>query len=419
MRWAPLVLVLVGLLAAPSAAAGDSAPAPELVRLDRKLAQVQEAEERGRAAPEAYKIFAVRFRADLEAAKAAAAPSPANTALYARILARLGEGGEAAADLERALKRAPNAPALRAALSQVRYDERNYPAALSEADAALKLDPTNKEALTLKHFSEGRAAMAGAADAASAPTLARRSVSRKIRLAPLDQAKLPYKLPFKIARAEPPPEPAVVERASPPTGPGPLPLLSLAGAASLGFAAFGVSRSRGSYESSDGLDDAHPYPYGRSQRFVAGALLTAMAAASLYIAGPMIVSAVPAALGAIDSGELGTANAVPRTLARVIAYAPGQGIPDLLGLPGKSSAFVTAAEDVEGLSARQLETKLGILPSPQYLIVRFQVPPAGLATPIDHASPQFIGAGLTSGGAREFLIPNGPVPLSATYEIVK
>jgi tetratricopeptide (TPR) repeat protein len=443
MRWIPLLLALVGLAASasandpvvdPAAAAAPEAPqaSPELVRLDRKLVQILEARDRGRVEPDRYRDFLIGFRADLRSARAATAPSPVNEALHARILSRLGDRDEAASALMKALGKNPNVPALVVALGQVRYDERKYSAALVEANAALKLDPSNREALTLKHFSEGRI---DAENADAGPE--RGSVSRKIRVARLDPAKLPYKLPVKIARGGAPPELVVVHPDSSPKGPGPMPLLSLAGAASLGFAAFGVARSRRTYESEDGLDDAHPYPYGRGQRFVAGALLAAMAAASLYSLGAAVVSAAPVAVafatnvgsqslrlagsevGAINPGAVSTMNAVPGTLARVIAYSPGQELPEILGLPGKSQAFVTAAEDVEGLTAQQLEEKLGILPSSEYLIIRFPAPPAGLATPIEHIDPQFVGEGLTSGGAREFLIPNGPVPAGATFEIVK
>ena len=439
MRWA-LGLGLVGLLAAAAAASAplaldpaaavepeSSKPAPELARLDRRLVEIQEAAERGRVAPDRYKEFVILFRADLEAVKAAAAPSPANIALHARILSRLGESEKAAANLARALKRDSGAPALRVALSQVRFDERNYPAALAEANAALKLDPANREALTLKHFSEGRVAMGGAAAEQAPPAPAPRAVSRKIRVARRDPMTLPFKLPVKIARGSPPPDLVIASRDSPPKGPGPLPLLSLAGAASLGFAAFGVARSRGTYESKDGLDDAHPAPVGRGQRFVAGALLSSMA-----------VSAAPAALvyatsfasqglrltasqvGAINPSELKAANEIPKTFARVIPYTP-ETLDKLrmLGPSNRMQTFVTAAEDIVGLNAQQLQQRLGIERSAEYIVIRFLAPKTGVSSPIIFDHPEFIGKGLTSGGAREFYFPNGFIPADASIEIVK
>ncbi len=431
MRQTPLGLILAAVLAAPALAANF----PALVRLDGELAKAQDARERGVLSPKDYKELASRFRAELAAAEAAAPPSPENASLEARILSRLGASGEAAADLERALKTRPDAPALHAALSQVRYDERNYPAALAEADAALTLDPSNREALTLKHFSEGRADMGGAG---AEPATARRAGSRKIRVARLDPAKMPYRLPIKVSRAEPPPELIAAGRAAAPQGPGPLPLLSLAGAATLGFAAFGVARSRGTYESADGLDEAHPAPSGPGQRFVAGALLTAMAAASIYTLGSMAASAAPAALslaanfggqavrlagseaGAINPGEARAANEIPRMLARVIPLNDGVRVSGMVGPFGQSSTFVTAAEDIAGTPAAQLSERLGIESAPRYAIIRFPVSSLNVASRITYGdSALFIGRGLTSGGAREYQIPNIAIPEGATIEIVK
>jgi tetratricopeptide (TPR) repeat protein len=453
MRQTPLGLILAGILAVSAAAAespavpapvvlasGDaSQAAPELVRLDRELTKAQQAKEQGLVAPEKYEAFRVRFRAELDAAKAGAPPSPADEALYSRLLARLGESAAAAENLTQALATDPKSPALHAALSQVRFDGKNYPAALAEADAALALDPGNRDALALKYFSAGRVAMNGGGSGAPDPSLAppaRRPSSRRFHFAAPDPATLPYKLPVKISPApEPPALPASALPAAP--SPGPLPLLPLALTVGLGAAAFEVSRSRGAYASADGLDDEHPKPVGKYQRLVAGTILAGAAGALIYLSGSALVSAAPAALaymtnagtqglrlaaseaGAINPREINATNDVPRTFARIIAYLPGQEIPDLVGQPGKSHAFVTAAEDIEGLTARQLETRLGIDPAPRYLVIRFPALPEGLATPIDHIDPRFIGEGLTTGGAREFLIPNGPMPPDATYEIVK
>jgi tetratricopeptide (TPR) repeat protein len=66
-----------------------------------------------------------------------------------------------------AIKQDPNNPELRAALSQVHYDRKDYPAALAEADAALERDPSNKEAAALKHFSEDRIAPGGSVSASA------------------------------------------------------------------------------------------------------------------------------------------------------------------------------------------------------------------------------------------------------------
>jgi hypothetical protein len=52
------------------------------------------------------------------------------------------------------------------------------------------------------------------------------------------------------------------------------------------------------------------------------------------------------------------------------------------------------------------------------LIFEFQTPRVGLASPINRTNPGFVGLGKTLGGAREFVIPNGPIPANATVRIV-
>ena len=282
MRYAALVLLI--------AASAAAEPAPELVRLDHRLAEAQ-------SAPE-------RFRAELDEAKAAAPSSPENTALYARILARLGEPERAADTLGDALKQYPGEPVLRLALSQARFAAKDYPAALAEADAVLARDPGNKEALVLKHFSEGRVAMSGAPSLPPPPP-ARTSAS--------GEAALPYKLRIKLPPATAPPG-LIARGAGPAAPPGPLPLLPLAGVAALGLAAYGVSRSRAAYASVDGLDDEHPKPVGRYQRLVAGAILAGAAGALIYTLGAVAVSAAPVALGyatGLAGSEAGAINPGP------------------------------------------------------------------------------------------------------------
>ena len=453
MRQTPLGLILAGLLAVSAAAADSSAfaapaaaaeadiskPAPELLRLDRELTKIEGSKEKGRLTPERYKESVIRFHSELEAAMSEAPPSPANTALHARILARLGEFRRAAEALSAALNQDPANPDLRLALSQVRFDERNYSAALTEADAVLALEPDNKEALTLKHFSEGRVAMNGpGADDRSPVPAARKSFARRFHFVAADPATLPFKLPVKLTPATAPPD---LNAGDAPASPGPLPLplplLPLAEVAVLGLAAYEVSRSRAAYASTDGLDDEHPKPVGRYQRLVAGAILAGALGGVLYTAGAAVVSAAPLALGyatnignhglrlatsevgSINSGEVGAVNDIPKVLARVIPYEPGTEIPEMIGRPDKAQAFVTAAEDISDLNAVEIAQRLGIEPARQYLVVRFPAPTVGVSTPLTYDHPLFVGGGFTSGGAREFFISNDLIPSIATYEVVK
>lgn len=51
-------------------------------------------------------------------------------------------------------------------------------------------------------------------------------------------------------------------------------------------------------------------------------------------------------------------------------------------------------------------------------ITGFDTPASGLASPVFRTNPGFVGSGLTSGGAREFVVPNGPIPGGALMRTV-
>jgi len=109
-------------------------------------------------------------------------------------------------------------------------------------------------------------------------------------------------------------------------------------------------------------------------------------------------------------------NPIPRIVARVV---PGRIVPTMLARPGAPDVFVTAAEDIAGLDAAQLAVRLGIPPSPSFTVIEFETPSVGIASPVFRSNPGFRGGGLTSGGAREFVIPNGPIPAGATVRTVR
>lgn len=163
-------------------------PSSELTKLEGLLAQKQET--KSELTPEQYREFLSKFRANLDGAMSHIPPSPANTALYARILSRLGDAKQAVASLGKALKQDPENPALRLALGSVEFEQKNYSAAVAAANEVLARDPTNKEAQTLKHFSDGRTAPGGASP----------EVSKKIRRAAgitTDDSSKPYTLAIK------------------------------------------------------------------------------------------------------------------------------------------------------------------------------------------------------------------------------
>ena len=81
--------------------------------------------------------------------------------------------------------------------------------------------------------------------------------------------------------------------------------------------------------------------------------------------------------------------------------------------------FVTAADDIAGMNAAQIPGRLGILPNKSYTVIEFPTPNEGLATPVNRPNPGFVGRGQTSGFAREFVVPNGPILPGATVRIVR
>lgn len=145
-------------LRAPAAVDEHGPPRPDarLVDLDSLLLKVEEDKLRGRIEEEQYQEFLSNFRTDLETARRLVKDTPPNAILHASILSRLGDSQQASAALGRALDSDPGDPALRVALSQVRFEAKDYPAALAEANAVLVRDPANKAALALKYSSEGR-----------------------------------------------------------------------------------------------------------------------------------------------------------------------------------------------------------------------------------------------------------------------
>jgi len=108
-------------------------------------------------------------------------------------------------------------------------------------------------------------------------------------------------------------------------------------------------------------------------------------------------------------------NPVPGTLARVIA---GEGPFSTLGRPGAVDVFVTSADDIAGLNASQLASRLTIPGSSTFTVIEFPTPASGLASPVFRTNPGFVGGGLTAGGASEFVVPNGPIPPGAVIRIV-
>ena len=108
------------------------------------------------------------------------------------------------------------------------------------------------------------------------------------------------------------------------------------------------------------------------------------------------------------------AQGVPGRLARVAPAEFGSG--PRLAAPGSSEAFVTAADDIAGITnSRALAERLTLvddagelIPGPR-AVIEFDTPASGIASPISRTNPGFAGRGKTRGGAREFTMPNAKV----------
>lgn len=135
----------------------------------------------------------------------------------------------------------------------------------------------------------------------------------------------------------------------------------------------------------------------------------------------LLFSPSGSALGAnSDFGRWGNAaesvaNPIPSQLARVVS---GNRTLTTLGGPKAADVFVVAADDIAGMNAAQIAQRLTIPPANTFTVVRFATPAEGLASPILRTNPGFLQGGLTRGGAREFAIPNGPIPPGATTTVV-
>jgi len=110
-----------------------------------------------------------------------------------------------------------------------------------------------------------------------------------------------------------------------------------------------------------------------------------------------------------------TGNVIPTELARVIS---GRRNLTTLGRPGTLDVFVVAADDITGMNSTELARRLTIPDSEFFTVIRFPTPNTGVSSPVFRTNPGFLEGGRTRGGAREFVIPNGPVPPGALTEVV-
>ena len=158
---------------------------------------------------------------------------------------------------------------------------------------------------------------------------------------------------------------------------------------------------------------------GAVLRGAAGAISKGLGAAGRAI-GRGIDKASKSVTRSNPSAPKGVSNPVPDTVARVVPDTPITRASGSLGRPGADDVFVTAADDIRGLNARQIADRLTIEPSPTgFRVIEFPTPNSGIASPINRTNRGFVGGGRTAGGAREFVIPNAQIPIGATKRIVQ
>lgn len=143
------------LLQHPSMAAAEDA-APDLIRLEARLKQEQSS---AGADSARYDAFLLKFRAELTDTMGRIPATPANNEAHSRILILLGGDAKAGAKMpdQTAAGRRRDVDATIVS-GQEKLSNRDYSGALAAANEVLKTDPTNKNALFLKHASSGRAA---------------------------------------------------------------------------------------------------------------------------------------------------------------------------------------------------------------------------------------------------------------------
>lgn len=165
------LLLVLALLAAPSARAQPpaSVSAP-LLALEAELSRTQHARDLSQLSPEAYDAWVPGFRARLDEAYRRLQPTPADAAMRACLLARLGEGEAALASVDQALRSSSGDPELLRTKGQFLYDAGDYEGANAAALQAWEASGRRDQgAFALLKMTEGRTRGGGDVDNAPQP----------------------------------------------------------------------------------------------------------------------------------------------------------------------------------------------------------------------------------------------------------
>ena len=132
---------------------------------------------------------------------------------------------------------------------------------------------------------------------------------------------------------------------------------------------------------------------------------------------------------AAGSGEAAIRNPLPDNgvFSTVMKREYAEAIADKGTLAGKNEFWITAADDMSGITTRQgaaerlaLVNKSGQLRTESDAILSFKLNDySGMASPFNRNNPGFIPGGLTGGGAREWVIPGGTNIINPTITYLK
>lgn len=293
-------LFLLALFLSPLSPARAADPAlPDLLKLEKDLTSEQRAKAEGSISPEQYESFLGRFRGTLTETVSRAPLVPEESAAHARILVLLGERNEAVAGLNRALEQHPRDSTLRLSLGQTYLEQQDYAAALAEATAVLETDPTNKNALFLKHQSIGRApANSSGPGAQPAPASA---ASAEQRVAYTEQGNhRPIVTEVPVVPAN---EPAPRQKE-------PIPLLPFAIPLGAGLIGYGVYRNQratwGANEPLDKPTEVTDEQIAENRKKLKVAAASVAIGFGIVYALPIVIGAVPTAVSFIMRGRGGT-----------------------------------------------------------------------------------------------------------------
>ncbi|MCM2304170.1 MAG: hypothetical protein NDJ72_05670 [Elusimicrobia bacterium] len=340
-------LLFLALFVAPSAHAAVAA-APELVALEKELAEGKEALKRGEREVPAFEAFVADFRPRMEEAVERAPKTRENVALHARILVLLDDHDAAISTLGRALEIDPGDETLTMTLGQTLLERGDYASALAEAEKVLARDPKHGGALLLKHTAAGRSAgkapSAAPTETASSYVATQHGGSR--------QAVAFTEHPRKKGTSE---VPGLSSGGSAPIDDKGMPLWPLAVPIGAGLIGYGVYRSKQTvtgegFDPDPTLTEEQMAENRRQGYKVGGAMLAVgLTAGVAWYTGPAILNglrAIPTLIAPFGQKVADSANRVGQSATQVAASEFGAILPETQAIIIRAKTLYNANQAV-------------------------------------------------------------------------